>query len=610
MASEAEIERLYQLFVANGGGAFTFSGTNLTPKQYTDAVSSSNLTPLEMAELEARQHQYNRQSALNTIADEIDANNFSNPYIHRASVGNNLLSILSASNGYTNVNNLNNAFSGFSSSDKALIFAGVLANTGIDIEGLLKVIGLSAIGVGMYNSLTNHTNNQTANIPQTMQDADALASMNAQFGEKGDPCDAFNVLMGILAGIYDGTLNFIEKAIGDITTFLNDSGITSLIQSIIAAIAGAGSVVADVITAISNLGLTLLGGVIGLVAKVINAMADITDAIASEIAALADMALQLIRKALALVLGGAAGDPCKKAVLMNTGSDEMKEAVTKINQPIGVHAPATIPVEEDSRASKEEVETIIKTVLEEAEKAGGVVQNPISEAAKEYTVNDTTINSSSAPTESIRPKMKPTDLVSAGEGESTFNGVESDDTSENFDEDSMPERKEGESMSDFMLRIGATRQATEEEKNSEQMKEIEITSIHYQHFVQEWNPIQLEYITKSNALISEMKNALKAENFGEGNLNFAKKAFKKRIKVLIEAQNKNQNTVKDLRDKYAPGFIYWAPSKKRNKTTEARINHQYIAVWKGAMTNTYNQAFDSLVDIQKEWNSIKSQLYQ
>lgn len=610
MASEAEIERLYQLFVANGGGAFTFSGTNLTPKQYTDAVSASNLTPLEMAELEARQHQYNRQSALNTIADEIDANNFSNPYIQRASVGNNLLSILSASNGYTNVNNLNNAFSGFSSSDKALIFAGVLANTGVDIEGLLKVIGLSAIGVGMYNSLTNHTNNQTANIPQTMQDADALASMNAQFGEKGDPCDAFNVLMGILAGIYDGTLNFIEKAIGDITAFLNDSGITSLIQSIIAAIAGAGSVVADVITAISNLGLTLLGGVIGLVAKVINAMADITDAIANEIAALADMALQLIRKALALVLGGAAGDPCKKAVLMNTGSDEMKEAVTKINQPIGVHPPPTIPVEEDSRASKEEVETIIKTVLEEAEKTGGVVQNPISEAAKEYTVNDTTINSSSAPTESIRPKMRPTDLVSAGEGESTFNGVESDDTPENFDEDSMPERQEGESMSDFMLRIGATRQATEEEKNSEEMKEIEITSIHYQHFVQEWTPIQLEYVTKSNALISDMKNALKAENFGEGNLNFAKKVFKKRIKELIEAQIKNQNTVKDLREKWAPGFIYWAPSQKRNKVTEARIRHGYLTEAKPAMTRTYNNAFDSLVDIQKEWNSIKDQLLQ
>jgi UDP-N-acetylglucosamine:LPS N-acetylglucosamine transferase len=79
MASEAEIERLYQLFVANGGGALSFSNTNLTPKQYSEAVNASNLTPLEMAQLEARQHQYNRQKALNTIADEIDANTFTNP---------------------------------------------------------------------------------------------------------------------------------------------------------------------------------------------------------------------------------------------------------------------------------------------------------------------------------------------------------------------------------------------------------------------------------------------------------------------------------------------------------------------------------------------------
>ena len=41
MASEAEIERLYQLFVTNGGGALSFSGANLTPKQYSDAVAIS-----------------------------------------------------------------------------------------------------------------------------------------------------------------------------------------------------------------------------------------------------------------------------------------------------------------------------------------------------------------------------------------------------------------------------------------------------------------------------------------------------------------------------------------------------------------------------------------
>ena len=93
MASEAEIERLYQLFVANGGGNLTFSGTNLTPKQYSDIVNSSQLTPLEMAQLESKQHQFNRQSALNTIADEIDANNFNNPYSARGVFGLSLIHI-------------------------------------------------------------------------------------------------------------------------------------------------------------------------------------------------------------------------------------------------------------------------------------------------------------------------------------------------------------------------------------------------------------------------------------------------------------------------------------------------------------------------------------
>ena len=83
MASEAEIERLYQLFVAKGGGAGTFDNANLTPKQYSDASSSSQLSALQLAQLESKQHQYNKQSALRTIADEIDANNFTNPYATR-----------------------------------------------------------------------------------------------------------------------------------------------------------------------------------------------------------------------------------------------------------------------------------------------------------------------------------------------------------------------------------------------------------------------------------------------------------------------------------------------------------------------------------------------
>ncbi|SVE23721.1 uncharacterized protein METZ01_LOCUS476575, partial [marine metagenome] len=186
MASEAEIERLYQLFVANGGGSLSFSGTNLTPKQYSEAVAASNLTPLEMAQLESKQHQYNRQAALNSIANEIEANNFSNPYAARGAYGNSLFSALGSSPGATQAGLLNNAFSGFSSAEMATIFAGVLSQTGVDLEKILKIAGLSALGIGMYTSLTNHTNNQTANIPSTLQDVSALSSMNEQFGEQGD----------------------------------------------------------------------------------------------------------------------------------------------------------------------------------------------------------------------------------------------------------------------------------------------------------------------------------------------------------------------------------------------------------------------------------------
>ena len=113
MASEAEIERLYQLFVTNGGGALSFSGTNLTPKQYSEALATSNLTPLEMAQLEARQRQYNKSVALNSIADEIDANNFTNPYAPRAAYGSSLFTSLASSAGAGKIGDINTAFSGF-----------------------------------------------------------------------------------------------------------------------------------------------------------------------------------------------------------------------------------------------------------------------------------------------------------------------------------------------------------------------------------------------------------------------------------------------------------------------------------------------------------------
>ena len=84
MASEAELERLYQEFVLKGGGAFTFSNVNQTPAQFYSSTAGNTLTPSQQALLQQQQLQFNRQSALATIANELSANNFSNPYIARA----------------------------------------------------------------------------------------------------------------------------------------------------------------------------------------------------------------------------------------------------------------------------------------------------------------------------------------------------------------------------------------------------------------------------------------------------------------------------------------------------------------------------------------------
>ena len=396
MASEAEIERLYQLFVANGGGNLTFSGSNLTPKQYSEAINASQLTPLEMAQLESKQHQFNRQSALNTIASEIDANNFNNPYSARGIFGTSLLNTLGAHQGSINAGLINGAFSGFTDSNRALVVAGVLSATGVDLEKIIKIAGLTALGTSMYTSLTDHTNNQTANVPKTMEDASSLSSMNEQFGEEGDPCSFFNQLMGILAGIYDGTLDFIEKAIGDITSFLNKTGITQLFTDIINALNGAVGGVATAIAAIVGL---LVGAVLEvmkalspLVGKVINAVNEVTTAIASEINALANMAAELLKKALALLIGSFGSDDCKKKVLENTGSPEMKDAIEQLNHPLGTGNPHIVGTTEDNRANAENVLRAMNDAKENALIDDGVPQSPYTPHGQSYTAKDDSLH--------------------------------------------------------------------------------------------------------------------------------------------------------------------------------------------------------------------------
>ena len=592
MASEAEIERLYQLFVTNGGGALSFSGTNLTPKQYSEALATSNLTPLEMAQLEARQRQYNKSVALNSIADEIDANNFTNPYAARGAYGSSLLNTLGASTGVTNVGLLSSALSGFSTGDKALIFAGVLAGSGVDLEQIIKIAGLSALGLAMYSSLTNHTNNQTANIPETMQNASNLASMNSQFGPAGGPrppgetdCDSFNDLMGILSGAYDGTLDFIDRIIGDISSFINQSGIGSLLSNIISAIAGAGSIVADVISAIVGVGIQLLGGIIGVVAKVINAIADITSAIANEINNIANMAAELLRKALALVLGGAALDPCKRAVLMNTGSTEMKAAVTQLNQPLGTAAPGGVGTTVDPRANADEVTRNMKFARDEAKLNPGVPQSPFEESASNYTTKDESLHADA--TQSEIPVLR--------------GNLETVTTSSSYTyipTTPSPElaRKVGESMEEFLRRSGVTSNQTTAEKGTRTKKLAKSA----EKMINDWREKQLNYTRDSRALISSMNDALKERDFPS-----KKASLSNRLKVLVSLQADNQKIITNLTNKYIDSFYYTGGSIILN---ENRIDLHYLGRIFPAQTRTYNKAVTSLNAIQTEWKSIDIQL--
>ena len=549
MASEAEIERLYQLFVANGGGNLTFSNTNLTPKQYSEAINASQLTPLEMAQLESKQHQFNRQSALNTIADEIDANNFNNPYSARGVHGTSLLNTLGAHQGSINAGLINGAFSGFTDSNRALVVAGVLSATGVDLEKIIKIAALTGLGTSMYTSLTDHTNNQTANIPKTMEDASSLSSMNEQFGEEGDPCSFFNQLMGILAGIYDGTLDFIEKAIGDITSFLNKSGITQLFLDIINAINGAVGGVATAVAAITGL---LVGAVLEimkalspLIGKVINAINDVTTAIASEINALANMAADLLKKALALLIGSFGSDECKKKVLENTGSPEMKDAIEKLNHPLGTGNPHIVGTSVDSRANAEDVLRAFNSAKENALIDDGVPQSPYTHHGQSYTAHDSSLHDTTT-------------------------------------------------TSDYWTR---------------KVVSAQYYSTYGQSVYTDWMPKQLAYTRDSGILISQMQRALSNANFTTE----AQLKSKDRLRDLIREQHTQGQNIATLRTRFKHEFTYTTRNPnwqdKIDDANERAIASRYQSIIKPAMTRIYNAAVSSLNNTKTEWNSIDSQLY-
>jgi hypothetical protein len=546
MASEAEIERLYQLFVANGGGAGTFDNTNLTPKQYSDATASSQLTALQLAQLQAREHQYNKSVALNSIADEIAANNFSNPYAARGAYSSSLFGSSGLATGATNVGLLSSALSSFSTGEKALIFAGVLAGSGVDLEQILKIAGLSAVGLAMFSSLTDHTNNQTANIPQTMADASSLASMNSQFGPAGGPlppgetdCTDFNDLMGILGGVFDGTLDFIDSTIQAIISLINQTGVTSLLTSIISAVQGAGSIVGDVIGAIIQAlvgaGVALMKTLSPLVGKIFNAITDMTSQIAKELAGVIDMAAELLRKALALVLGSAALDPCQSAVLTNTGSLAMKDAVALLKHPMGTGAPGGIGTTVDDRANSEEVLRAMTNAEAKALIDDGVPQSPFTETAKSYTAHDSSLHNNTT-------------------------------------------------TSDYWTR--------------------KILSTQYTNLSKEWMPSQKDYIVNASKLISQMEKAQESKEASQYS-----SRINQLISGLLDQVENVKSLRTNYRQEFTYVTNNINIYDKIDNANEIKIASRYQSIIKPAMTRTYNTAVTTLNNTKTSWNSIAEKLY-
>ena len=391
MSSEAEFERLYQEWVNNGGGAVTFAGTN-TPVEYYDGISSTDLTPEQLAELQARQSHYNRTQALQVFSSEISANNFTNPYDARSTSSINAFTNFATSPGVLAMAALSSAFSnaGLSSTETALLLAGLSSALGVDFGNMLLVAGLSGAAIPMYGSLQNHTNSQITNLPQTLEQASSLADMNQQFGEQTDSCSLFNELMGIMSGAFDGVMDFMDAGLDKMIELLGPVAglLADITAGIVGAIAGGVSAIVDAISDLIPQSIKDIFNEIGNIAKsMMNGIAELANQVANEIANLTAMAATIAAKLAALALAAATLDPCKLAVLLNTGSPELKSAAQNMTSPV-TNVVSDIATELDPRANATDVNAAIQSAKQTASTAAGVPQSPMTASAKLYSPFD------------------------------------------------------------------------------------------------------------------------------------------------------------------------------------------------------------------------------
>ena len=379
MSSEAEFERLYREFVENNGGIPTLVGNQYnTPASYYADSSSITLTPSELANLQAKQQQFNRQAALNTISSEISTNNFSNPYNERSQLGVNNINRVTSTPGYTDSIAIRNSLDSLSDTDRHNLVNGVYNQTGVDLDKLAQLSLLSTTGTDMFNNLQSHTTDQSSDIPGKIQEIDQLISINSSFGEMpNNPCSPFNELMGIMSGAFDGVLDFIESGLTSIINTLITPAITAALGLVAGAIGTAVNAISSIVDAIMDI--PLIKDLANTISSVISGIADIASQIAQEIAGIVSLASEAAAKLAALGLSGIMTDPCKLAVLQNTGSPALLDAASKLNAPFDTGQPTfDIPLETDPRSNALDVNRAVADAERNAEASPGVPQSPTS----------------------------------------------------------------------------------------------------------------------------------------------------------------------------------------------------------------------------------------
>jgi len=712
LTSEAEFERLYQEFVRRNGGIPTLVADQYnTPAQFYDASQSVSLSPAELADLQARQYQYNRQAALNTISQEISNNNFTNPYNARSQASiSNLNSISSqtinindyslgtpvspndnliTTSSYNQLGGVRDSLSPLMDTSRGggvalatAVYAGLASATGVDIEKLILGAGLITAGVTMFGNLQNHTDSQVADLPAKMSEIDQLTGLQQSFGEMpSDSCSLFNELMGILSGSFDGVLDFIDAGIEQFRDLMSSTAIGQALNQIANAI---GSVLGGITGALTGLVDTIvgqlsavLGPILDPIAAIMNQIGDLAsglldgigsmaDQIAGEIQGLIDMALDIASKVAALAMAGAMMDPCKMAVLLNTGSPALAGAANQLTAPLeSAMTGIDIPTEIDSRADPAAVNAAVQTAQRDAKTKPGVPQSPTNALAQLYSpfsayLNDMVqtvqgifggaydvvdtltggqlvnkvsatlganpdISSLGSITSNLQGTMgdisNNVGALASGSSMATSastnaTGINADDEDFSTGGGTSPSAPtvEGNVSSRLDGKDGTVRRAKAEDKDvqryvTEQTAEGTITRTvgPSQQIASAKTDWKRQYSGQFLRILRDNKKQATSIKTYLEKAKFKNSEQKREAELLYEDCQRLKNDITKWTNSYAKKFQYRSPTQDRDKLQEDRIRSEYQSVGQSQNSMQLNRFKQELYDIQSSWGSIKRQ---